>query len=326
MTSPFVARRAGACARSRSGFARLGRPSASLPQRGWRRRGGIDHARRAERVARLHRVRSAAGAPRVYRRAWPRGGLHRRSLEGMGREAGGDDGIVLPGGEGPRREHEEQLERHGDGQRAVEDVQGRRRRHVSEEPGRKADRDRDRGVRRLRPEPARAEHRRLQGTRRRGQGRDLRGPRTAEHAVPYRLSPAAETPSSCITRCLDWSRPRPRCAAVGSRRDAGRPGAAGWRRTRRRRPDARRLPDRAAARQPDAAADHRVRRVLRLPLQRSGQNYADYQGEGRQAGAAAAGRAQGRHDHDQRRRRPTTSSRHASPATSSASSRAAIRS
>ena len=53
----------------------------------------------------------------------------------------------------------------------------------------------------------------------------------------------------------------------------------------------------------DAAADHRLRRVLRLHLQRSGLNYADFKAKADKQEPLPPARAQGRHDHDQRRRR-----------------------
>ena len=124
----------------------------------------------------------------------------------------------------------------------------------------------------------RAEPRRLQGSRRRGQGRDLRGPRTAEHPVPHGFRAADATRSSCITPLPRLVRPRRGGAAARSRRDCRppRPAAAGWWRTRRR---SQTLGDFQTVQRldnADAAADHRVRRVLRLHLQRSGQNYADF--------------------------------------------------
>ena len=103
-------------------------------------------------------------------------------LKAWGVKPAGDDGSLLPGRQGPRRQREAQFDRHRHGERPDEDVQGRRRRHVPGERGRQADDHREGGVRRLRPQPAGGRHRRLQGARCVGQDRHLSRTRAAEHA------------------------------------------------------------------------------------------------------------------------------------------------
>ena len=72
----------------------------------------------------------------------PRWRLHRRPPPRLGREAGRRSGPVSADGARARRQDDLAFHRHGHGQRRIEDVCRRRRRHVSEEHGRQADVDR----------------------------------------------------------------------------------------------------------------------------------------------------------------------------------------
>ena len=124
------------------------------------------------------------------------------------------------------------------------------------------------------------------------QGRDRRDWSAWAAAASAAAGAAARLRATdCAGR--DTATPAPRRRPRRQPRGRGR-GAA-----RRRR----RFHDRAAVRQQGHAGGHRRGRVLRVPLQRVGTEVRRSQGEGREAGAAAAVRAQGRQDHLQRRRR-----------------------
>ena len=240
------------------------------------------------------------------------------------------------------------------------DVNGQRRtfkdgegHHLPEEHGREADdHRRSDPVRRLRP----ADSRRRASTTTR---RSIRRGRSSSSSAPGRRPAERDE----LRRLLIGAQPRGDregrgrgdragrrlrvrrrgAAAAPNRRQLRQPaqrlergGQPAARRSRRRRGQRRRrarrsaghrrLHDRAALRQAGSAGGHRRGRVLRVPLQRLRHEVRRAEGKADEAGAAAALRAEGRQDHDQRRRRLRRRQHAPHAATSSASSRAAIRS
>ena len=142
----------------------------------------------------LSRVRPARRAPDLHRRPGPGGRVHRRSLEGVGRQARRRQRHVFPDRQGARRAKHEQRERDGGRQRREAHVQGRPGDHVPAQHGREADdRRRPDPVRRVRPAGAVGGNRRLRGRRSEGQDRDLSGPAGTEDDAG-RFLPAAQRP------------------------------------------------------------------------------------------------------------------------------------
>ena len=291
----------------------------------------------------------------LHRRARARGGLHRRSPEGMGRQAGRRRRHLFPDGEG-RSASTSRATRASrstvNGQtKTFKDGEGVT---FPKNQGGKQTISGDRGVRRLRPEPPRAEHRRLQGhATSRARSSIYVGAAGRRHCRRRRralLGARAGMRSSCSTRsprsvrrrfgfgrggadaaaapapAPGGPRPRPAGALRRRQRRAAQPRS---RRRRTRRARTRHLGDFQTVQRLDNTMPPQITasdEFFEFIFSAAGQKLRRHQGEGRQAGAAAR-TSRSRTSRSRSTSTPTTtSSRRVSRATSSASSRAAIRS
>ena len=226
----------------------------------------------------------------------------------MGREARGRSRTVPSDGSRPWGQDDLTLDRDRQHQWRVEGLLRRKRRRVPEEYGRQAtDHDRSGGVHGLRARRARRRPCGLPRQEREGSRRHLaRRPRT-ERDRSGRLSPFADRTQPLRDGAagrsrVDRSRSRDRSGrsgGTGRRRRSGGWGRKGrWRRRERRTRPAdsrRRFHDGPASRRAGAAQRHRIRRVLRIPLQPRTRTIRRAQTPGGRPGTAAVVHAHRRH-------------------------------